>query len=63
MVGEGLLQILNHVIGYCELWIDEDNPCLARQIDELLIIRSLAWRLLYRIGLLLGNGSETRVTD
>ncbi len=54
---------LNHVIGYCELWIDEDDPRLARQTDELVMIRSLAWRLLYRISLLLEQNTEAQAPE
>ena len=54
---------LNHIIGYCELWIDEDHPEVSKSMSELTIIRTSAWNLLHRIDEMLGPGSGERKFD
>lgn len=54
---------LNHIIGYCELWIDEDHLEVANSMGELTIIRANAWNLLHCINELLGSGSDERKFD
>ncbi len=54
---------LNHIIGYCELWMDEVDGGTIGAITELAIIRDEAWELLHSINELLGSGSGERVLD